>query len=102
MERYEFIEELKDNISSCWLGIDFTKELKEKYEENFGEIDPEFTLDDLYDACRDLSEEWEDYVRDQLAWAVFDYLDGITKHNKYPEDAPGQLHLFDNNDTPIK
>lgn len=94
MDKYEFIEEIKDNISSCWLEVDFTKELKEKYEENFGEIDPEFTLDDLYDACRDLSEECEDYVRDQLAWAVFDWLDGITIKQKYPEDAPGQLHLF--------
>lgn len=95
MDVNEFVEEIKDNISSCWLEVDFTKELKEKYEENFGEIDPEFTLDDLYDACRDLCEEWEDYARDQLAWAIYDWLDGITKHKKYPEDAPGQLHLFE-------
>ena len=94
MDKYEFIEELKDSISGMFLDAEFTQELKEKYEENFGQIDPDWTLDEISDAFCDLGEEAEDEMRENLANAMWDWLEGITIKQTYPEDASGQLHLF--------
>lgn len=102
MDKYEFIEELKDSISGMFLDAEFTQELKEKYEKNFGQINPDWTLDEINDAFCDLGEDAEDEMRDNLANAMWDWLEGITIKQTYPEDAPGQLHLFDDDDTPIK
>jgi len=102
MTKEEFIDELKDSISGMFLDAEFTQELKEKYEENFGQLDPDWKLDEISDAFCDLGEEAEDEMRDNLANAMWDWLDGITIKQTYPEDAPGQLHLFDDDDRPIK
>ena len=102
MDKYEFLDELKDNISAMFVDVDFTAELKQKYEENFGKLDPEFTLDDLNDAFADLSEEACDELADNLAESIWQWLEGITTKITYPEDAPGQLHLFEDDDRPTK
>lgn len=93
MTKEEFLEELKDEIH-VFLDVDFTQELKDIYEENFGQIDPDWSLEELNDAFCDLRENAEDDMVEDFANTMWDWLEGITTKQTYPEDAPGQLHLF--------
>lgn len=102
MNKREFIENiLKNRISNVFLNVEFTEEDKEEYEKNFGQLDPDWTIDEINDAFFDLGDEAAEDMIEDLANELYDWLEGITIKQIYPEDAPGQLHLFDD-DTPIK
>lgn len=103
MTKSEFIKNiLKNRISNVFLNVEFTEEDKEEYEENFGQLDPDWTIDEINDAFFDLGDGAAEDMIEDLANELYDWLEGITIKQTYPEDAPGQLHLFDDDDTPIK
>lgn len=93
MEDARLFEFIKDAIY-CHTGIDLydIDDLLEMLEVELTEEEKDEFEEQLLDIAESLGEDYED----QIAWDMVDQFKELLKDKlpKYPEDAPGQLHLF--------
>ena len=93
MEDSRLFEFIKDAIY-CHTSIDLydIDDLLEMLEVELTEEEKDEFEEQLLDIAESLGEDYED----QMAWDMVDQFKELLKDKlpKYPEDTPGQLHLF--------